>query len=173
MRAFAVALLALTSLAALADSSDAVTGPVALGDLKGVMVMDNLYMGAQPSPDALAAARTEGVEVVVNLRTQGEMTFDELQAAQQNGMYYYHVPIAGANGFNASNLAQLNALMRTHSNQKILVHCASGNRVGGWLAANLIAEQGVAPDEAFAAARKAGLRSDQIETHLRQLLKQQ
>ncbi len=168
----ALLLLGLASLA-LAAPADTVEGPNSFADLAGVMVYQNLYFAGQPSPEALAAAKADGVTLVINMRTEAEMRYDEQAAAQALDLQYQQIPIAGANGFNPENLGQLSALVTNHGDGKILVHCASGNRAGGWLGHYLASQQGVNVDQAFAAARKAGLRSDAIETSLRDLLDHQ
>ncbi|MEM6574107.1 MAG: sulfur transferase domain-containing protein [Pseudomonadota bacterium] len=166
-----VLLLALTNLAA--APADEVRGPVSFADLTGVMVLDNLYIAGQPSSEALAAARAQGIDVVINLRTSGEMRFDEQATAEGYGLSYHQVPIAGADGFSAELLAQIHSLVTAAGDQKVLVHCASGNRAGGWLAHYLADQQDIEIDDAFAAGRQAGLRSQKIEANLRQQLGQQ
>ncbi|MFK7957145.1 MAG: sulfur transferase domain-containing protein [Lysobacterales bacterium] len=156
---------------ALASPASPVTGPESFAELSGVMVYENLYLAGQPDSQALAAAKAAGVSVVINLRTQGEMRFDEQSVAEELGLSYHHVPIAGATGFTPENLALLDDLAQAAGSEKVLVHCASGNRVGGWLANYLVTRQGVPVDEAFRVGRAAGLRSSAIETHIREQLK--
>ncbi len=164
----ALLLLLFTNLSA--APADRVRGPVSFADLTGVMVLDNVYIAGQPSPEALAAASAQGIDTVINLRTAGEMRYDEASKAESYGLAYHQVPVAGADGFTPEALAQLHSLVADAGDGKVLVHCASGNRAGGWLAHYLIEQQNVDIEEAFAAGRRAGLRSQKIEANLRQQL---
>ena len=48
-------------------------------------------------------------------------------------------------------------IVEANSEKQILIHCGNSNRVGGWLATQLVQREGMSVDEALAVARRAGL----------------
>ena len=71
--------------------------------------------------DALAKA---GVELVINLQPDDELSFDEADAVKRAGMYYEQLPISGA-----ADLKQLKILafdnIRASITAKVALHCGS------------------------------------------------
>ncbi len=117
-----------------------------------------LYTGGQPGTDDWSALAAAGVRTVVNLRTADELQGRDARAeAEAAGLRYVEIPVAGAAGIDAGKAAQLSALLSGADGQ-VLVHCASGNRVGGLLAVAM-AQSGMPEEEAIAFGRSAGMRS--------------
>ena len=83
---------------------------------------------------------------MINLRTSGEMTFDEATLVQELGMTYVHIPVSGAGDLNPENAAKLRAALNASQGQA-LVHCASGGRVKGLMAMMEPAAMEPAPTE--------------------------
>lgn len=115
-----------------ADASAVVEIPNARTPLEGVL------SGGQPTPEALAAAAAAGYRTIVNLRSQAEMDalegWDEAATIADLGMEYVFLPMAGAEGLTADNARRLAEVLADPDNRPMMVHCASGNRVGGLLA---------------------------------------
>lgn len=118
-----------------------------------------LHTGGQPTADQLADFSRQGVRTVIDLRAPGEdRGFDEAAAAEQNGMRYERLPIAGADDLNAANAAALKKLLQ-EGGDNVLLHCASGNRVGALLALMAKQEEGASNEKALELGRQAGLKS--------------
>ena len=90
--------------------------------------------------EKVQALADAGVELVINLQLQGELSFDEGAAVQQAGMAYEHLPISGADDLKQLKILAFDKLLRQYHGKKIAMHCGSGNRVGaamalrsGWL----------------------------------------
>lgn len=117
----------------------------------------NLYTAGQPSDAAWKKLAQEGVTTVINLRSNEEMAgHPEAQLVQENGMKYIHIPVAGAGDITHEKAALLQqALAQTEG--KVIVHCASSNRVGALLAINAAQESSL--EEALEFGKKAGLAS--------------
>lgn len=94
----------------------------------------NLITGGQPTPAQLNALRLAGVNHVINLRSDEEMDWDEASLVRSLGMRYYSIPIAGASGLTQDNAQALDTLLQTLEQDSVLLHCASGNRVGALIA---------------------------------------
>lgn len=117
-----------------------------------------LYTGGQPGTEDWSALAAAGVRTVVDLRAPGELQGRDARAeAEAAGLRYVRIPVAGASAIDADKAAQLSALL-SGADGAVLVHCASGNRVGGLLAVAM-AQSGLSEDEALAFGRSAGMRS--------------
>jgi uncharacterized protein (TIGR01244 family) len=129
---------------------------------------DGLCTGGRPQPRDLQEAQAKGVGTVVNLCPHSEDPgYDEPALVAQLGMSYVNIPIAGAGDLTRENARRLaEALGREQ--RGILVHCASGNRVGALFAlkAHYIDRKSV--DESLAEGRAHGLKA--MEPAVRQLL---
>lgn len=130
---------------------------------------EGLYTGGQPSAAQLQQAASAGIATVIDLRQPDEdRGFDEATTAADLGLNYVRIPVAGAAGLTAANAQALQAAL-TRSNGPVLLHCASGNRVGALLAL-VKHQQGASTEDALQFGRNAGMTS--LETQTRALLEQ-
>ena len=116
--------------------------------------------GGQPTEDGLKLIASKGYKSVINIRS-GSETFDmaaEERQALQLGLRYYMVPFVAKEPSEEQALA-FNALMSALKDNKVFVHCGSGNRVGSLMMIYLVLEEGMAPDKAEQEAKKIGLRA--------------
>ena len=127
----------------------------------------NLYVSGQPDATDWRVFADAGVGTVINLRTAGEMQGrDERAEVAAAGMRYLELPIDGAGGVAQDNARRLGELLRD-ARGPVLLHCASGNRVGGLLAL-MKAGEGMPAEQALAFGRSAGMQS--TETVVRETL---
>lgn len=129
-----------------------------------------LLTGGQPTEADLRAAAAAGYKTVINLRPGSEMAgIDESGQVESLGMHFISIPIGGAADLTEENARRLDRAMATSESMPMIIHCASGNRVGALLAlrANLI--QGKSASEALAFGKAAGLTS--LEDAVKQRLK--
>ena len=135
-----------------------------LASLAGVPNVSEPFPGlataGQPGPDALAAFRAAGGEVVLDIRDPMEpRPFDEAQVVRQLGMEYANVSVRQGALDDAVMEAVLTELRRsTARGRPILFHCASANRVGGALIPYFILDRGMDEESAVEAAMRVGLR---------------
>jgi len=118
-----------------------------------------LHTGAQPTPEDLAALSQKGVRTVIDLRTDDEdRGFDETATVESHGMRYVRLPVGGAGDLTAENATALKQAL-DQSGDGVLLHCASGNRVGALLALMAAQHEGATPAEALELGKRAGLKS--------------
>lgn len=164
-------LLALVaSPAAMAQTThSAAATPAADKALDGFMhPRPDLVTAGQPEAGAWPTLRAHGVSTVINLRTDAEMRGrDEAAAVAAAGMHYERLPIAGAADINTAHADELWQRIEDAPG-RVLVHCASGNRVGALLAIGAARHAGMSPAEALAFGRKAGLTG--LEPRVREVL---
>lgn len=118
---------------------------------------DTLVTGGQPAPDAWSALAAHGITTVVNLRPAVEMAGrNEAEEVSVAGLVYREIPVDGAADITEAKGRELWSLLR-QADGKVLVHCASGNRVGALLALGAAASGEMPPEEALQFGRRAGL----------------
>lgn len=78
----------------------------------------------------IAALKDNGFDIIIDGRTPPEGTAEEQKQAEANGMAYFNLPIDGRS-IPTAHLTALAKILADNKDKKILIHCASGNRIGG------------------------------------------
>ena len=131
------------------------------GIVNGKTPEEGVIFGGQPTEDQLTAL-AEHYASVINLRMPAEDAgFSEEELANELGVTYAALSV------NAAALADSETYDRffdlfEQAERPVLVHCASGNRVGALYYAYLVARRGVEPAEALRLAQENGLRSEAL-----------
>lgn len=144
---------------------------------KGATVKDGsfagkVYFGGQPAEADVAAYAAKGVKTIVNLRSAEEMAgvnFDEAAAAKAAGIRYVQVPVSGSAPA-PGTLEKIYAELRKAGDSKVLLHCASSNRVGMVWATFRGQEHGVGTEDAIREGKAAGLKAPGLEKAAREVL---
>lgn len=124
----------------------------------------------QPTAAQLDLAARAGVKHVINLRTtEEEAGFNESELVESLGMNYYSLPVAGGVGINPDNALALSRILEGIDGEPVIVHCATGNRVGGLMAFSAIAE-GASIREAMAEGERWGMTSERLQKTIRERL---
>ncbi len=96
---------------------------------------ERLMVGGQPTEEQFRALQLEGFDVVVNMRPNAELQdFPEQAIVESTGMVYEHLPILGPQDISFENSKRLAEILDQYTGKNIVVHCASGNRVGALFA---------------------------------------
>lgn len=128
----------------------------------------DLITAGQPAPEDWLRLRGRQVSTVINLRTDAEMgARDEAAEVEAAGLSYEHLPIAGAADIDTRHADELWQLIQAAPG-RVMVHCASGNRVGALLAIGAARHDDMSPQQALAFGKKAGLTS--LEPKVREVL---
>jgi len=128
---------------------------------------ETVLSSGQPTEEQLRVMAAAGVRHVINLRAPDEeVDFDERTAVESLGMRYYSIPVSGAGGINAQNAATLQALLVSAGDEPALIHCATGNRVGGLMALQAHAA-GESVDAAIAEGARWGMTSERLQEAVR------
>ena len=136
--------------------------PSPIDALAGVVnanqALPHLVTAGQPGPSHFRALKDAGVSLVIDLRHPSEPRgFDETTLLQSLGIEYVVVPVHDGN-LTDETLEQVTAAVRTGQGRETVIHCASGNRIGGALVPYLMLDQGFSEDDAMMAALRMGLR---------------
>ena len=113
--------------------------------------------GGQPRNEHFAKLKSEGVRVVLNLRTPGEHRADEeRQAVEQAGLKYFNIPVV----YREPTAAQVDEFLKITddpANRPMFIHCTAAIRVGAFWLIRRVVRDGLTWDAALAEARKVGL----------------
>ncbi len=133
---------------------------------------ENLFSCGQPSREALEALCKSGCEVIVNLCPPAECgDFDEADCVRQLGLTYHNIPIAGPGDLGPEAVDALDRILQEAAGRPVVIHCASGNRVGALLALHACWKRGTSPEEAIAYGEKSGLTSPGLRDAVLRILK--
>ncbi len=125
-------------------------------------ILPSVVTGGQPSPSHLAPLHAAGGRIVLDLRDPMERRpFDEPAAVISQGMEYVNVPV-GPGTLTDETLDRILGVLRAAGSRLVLVHCGSGNRVGGALIPFLMLDHGLEEEDAIAQAMRVGLRSAEL-----------
>jgi uncharacterized protein (TIGR01244 family) len=133
--------------------------PQAVTEVEGVerhLFRDGrVYIGGQPSQEALARFKELGVTAVVNLRTPAEMEnrervpYDEAAAVEELGLTYVFIPLGGDNHpYTPEDVDSFAKVLSEHEGP-VLLHCTMGWRASYLWAAYLIREHGYSLEDAM------------------------
>jgi uncharacterized protein (TIGR01244 family) len=116
--------------------------------------------GAQPTNDAFPKLAANGFRSVLNLRTanEGADLKAEQEAAEKSGLKYINIPIVSS-APKPEQVDEFIKAVKDTSNQPMLIHCASANRVGAFWLIYRVVDQGWSEDKALAEATQIGLTS--------------
>jgi len=125
-------------------------------------LLPGVVTGGQPSAAHLAAFHAAGGRVVLDLRDAMEpRPLDEAPTVASLGMEYVNVPI-GPHSMTDATLDRVLEVLREAGDGLVLVHCASGSRVGAALLPVLILDHGLEQEDAVGQAMRVGLRSAEL-----------
>ena len=120
-----------------------------------------------PEPGIFASGRLDGADVeriavsgighVIDLTLDHETPeFDEAAAMHAAGVGYSNLPVSGADDLERDDVLAFDALLQ-EAERPLLVHCASGNRVGAMAALRAAWVEGKPMDEAIAIGKAAAV----------------
>lgn len=128
----------------------------------------DLITAGQPAPEDWLRLRGRHVTTVINLRTDEEMEGrDEAAEVAAAGLDYQRLPIADEADIDAAHADKLWQRIDAAPG-RVMVHCASGNRVGALLAIGAARHGDMSPQQALEFGQRAGLTS--LEPKVREVL---
>jgi uncharacterized protein (TIGR01244 family) len=106
----------------------------------------------------IARLQRAGIRHVIDLTAEAETPeFDEESAVRSVGIGYSNLPLTGAEDLTQVNVAAFDRLLH-EAQRPLLVHCASGNRVGAIAALRAAWIDGKSVEEAVAIGKAWGLK---------------
>jgi uncharacterized protein (TIGR01244 family) len=138
---------------------------IAAGRVKPV---DGITSAGQPDEKALKVFADSGYRVVIDMRGPDEdRGMDDFEGAvEATGMQYLALPIVREDQVSFETAAKLDALLQ-NIDGPVLIHCASGNRVGALLALRQ-SLNGASDEESLQFGKDAGM--TRLEPRVREVL---
>ena len=131
----------------------------------------DVLSAGQPTAEQFKIMADLGVKHVINLRTPGEDAgFDEKMAVEALGMSYNNIPVSvGDGGINYDNSQSLQMLLDEFGDEGVVVHCATGNRVGALISLSVF-EEGGSLDNSIQEGFRWGMTSERLQQVVRETL---
>jgi protein tyrosine phosphatase (PTP) superfamily phosphohydrolase (DUF442 family) len=121
-------------------------------------VLPGLLTAGQPNAEQFQELADQGVKAVIDIRDPMEpRPFDEPALVRGLGMVYEN-PVVRQGALDDGVMDATLDAIRRHGGGKLLLHCASANRVGGVLIPYFMIDKGMNEDDAVATAMRVGLR---------------
>jgi protein tyrosine phosphatase (PTP) superfamily phosphohydrolase (DUF442 family) len=119
----------------------------------------NFYFGGQPTLETLRWLKSEGVTLVVNLRSEkenkdfAETAFNEENLVRELGMAYVSIPLGGKESYRPQAVDTFAEVLAAHTG-KAFVHCLSAGRATYLWMAYLVRHRGYTLDDAATIGRR-------------------
>jgi len=104
---------------------------------------EKMFFSGQPNLETLEWLKTQGVDLLINLRSEdennefSESSFDEKEMASKLKMKYISIPVDGYSSYTPENLEKF-AKALSEGYKKVLIHCGSASRVTMFMMAYLV-----------------------------------
>lgn len=116
------------------------------------------FSGGLPPVDGLVEMARVGMRTLIDLRPSSEWAgTDWRSAVEASGMAFYQLPVDSVDDIDRPRLKQLWGYWGDDTLCPMLIHCASGNRVGAALALAAHRIDGQSPESALLLGEAAGL----------------
>lgn len=116
------------------------------------------YICGQPSMETLQWLKDQGVDCIINLRSEKEMKeyekdeYCEPDYSKALGLEYVNCPVAGTDDYTPENLATVCDLLDAHAHAAL--HCRSAGRATWFYMAYLVDRKGYALNDAINIGRQ-------------------
>lgn len=137
--------------------------PHAIEGRKDLFQAGDFFFAGQPDVETFRWLAGQGVTLVINLRTEEEMTkykeehYDEDSLLQELDMTYAVIPLGGEAGYPPSALEDFASLLKKQKG-KTLVHCEGAGRVSHLWMAYLVKYRDYSIDDAIDIGKKIKFR---------------
>ncbi len=133
-----------------------------VGVVNEISPSPGVLFGGQPTAEQLDALAASGYKTVLDLRGVNEdRGFDEAAVARRAGLTYLPVPVTGETMAQAETFDQFIRHFK-QAEKPMLVHCASGGRVGALYYAWLVASEKMPREQALEEAKDNSHASDAL-----------
>ncbi|MBI5762018.1 MAG: tyrosine-protein phosphatase [Planctomycetes bacterium] len=136
--------------------------PIDIAGVKNVTRDGDVYIAGAPTTEGLREMKSRGVTTIIDLRGEQEGAAEERAHAKSLGLHYIHIPMKSDQMTPEQAKAVVDGFEK-HKGEKILLHCAGGNRAGAAYGAYLGVSGKCTGEQALRAAEKAGLKNEHLK----------
>lgn len=130
-----------------------------LGSTINVHAFGKSLLCGQPTADDFAEAKKRGVKVVVTLRTESEVTWDEAGTVKGLGLEFHRFGFLAPDTLSDAIFDDSLKLLANSEKSPVMLHCGSANRVGAVWLAHRVLNDGLPIEDAQKEAKTVGLRT--------------
>lgn len=134
-----------------------------LGSTNNVHSFGKTLLCGQPSAEDFADAKKRGIKVVVTLRTEGEVDWDEPAAVKDLGLEFHQLGFGSPATLTDEIFDGSLAILSEATDKPVMLHCGSANRVGAIWLAHRVLNDSISVEDARNEAKTVGLRSPGLE----------
>ncbi|HSE40152.1 MAG TPA: protein tyrosine phosphatase family protein [Acidobacteriota bacterium] len=117
-----------------------------------------VYTSGQPTEEGFRQLAAMGIKTVINVLPEKECMPNEQDIVMANNMVYRSIPF-GLHGFRKQTIEYFAEILKK-AEKPVLIHCKTGNHVGGMWLAYRILEEDIPLEQALKESRKIGLRQE-------------
>lgn len=117
-----------------------------------------VYTSGQPSEEGFRKLSEMGIKTVINVLPENQCVPNEFEIVTANNMVYRSVPFH-LSGFRKETVDHFAKVLK-NAEKPVLIHCATGNHVGGLWFAYRVLEQDIPVEQAISEGRKIGMRPE-------------
>lgn len=148
-----------------------------IGNLARTPQLGHVVYGRQPDEETIPKLKEQGFNMVLSVRFDDEpVGFDSRKLVEKSGMSFQQISFYKGKladrprAVDANAIDEISKLLSAtaSSGGKLLLHCASGQRAAGALAAVLVRDYEYSREDALEYAAKAGMTSTGVATALDQ-----
>lgn len=130
-----------------------------------------VFASGQPTQEGFRLLAESGMKTVINVLPTAECMMNEENMVKTNDMVYEHFPFE-TSGFKRETFENF-AVLLAKAEKPVLVHCSTGNHVGGlWFGYRVLVDKAPLP-LALKEARRIGMKSDLEDAMFHWLTSQQ
>jgi uncharacterized protein (TIGR01244 family) len=121
-------------------------------------VQYDIYTSGQPTEEGFHQIAEMGIKTVINVLPEKECVRDEPMMVAMNDMFYRTVPFE-LSSYKMERIQRFAEILK-NAEKPVLIHCSTGNHVGGmWFAYRAI-EENAPLDQALKEGREIGMKRD-------------
>lgn len=129
------------------------------------LYQNSFALCGQPQREDLKEFKKDNWTHVLNLRNLKELQsleFDMQELCKELGLSYYFIPIMESGALKKESLEQCHKLLKSHPDEKFIIHCASGMRSALVLISHLFFLNKYEKEDLLNLALELGINSSQI-----------
>lgn len=133
--------------------------PLTLTNKLSAKAYKDIFFSGQPTEEQLKELKKQGFATVISLRGTSENAgYDEEKVAKSHSLKFFRIPIKSAKAMTPEKVNEITkTIVKNRPNGRVLVHCASGGRVGLWAGAHFKNDHGYSEADAMKVAQEIGM----------------
>ncbi len=137
--------------------------PAELGSTRNVHSFGTILLCGQPTAEDFAESKKRGIKVIVTLRSDGEIDWDEPATIKELGLDFHQLGFRAPTTLTDAIFDDSLKILADAKNKPVMLHCASANRVGAIWFAHRVLNDRISIDDARREAKTVGLRTPGYE----------